>query len=109
MRQMHDEITQNLAERWCWEVARRDDTRVARRLYRTPEVKGVYRLDEGAELGDFFRFLRTIGVMALLQDVHGAALQREMVPYGQDCLALRREDVVRHRTYEGPATRVGQR
>ena len=29
MRQTYDEITQNLAERLCWEVARRDDFRVA--------------------------------------------------------------------------------
>ena len=37
MRQTHDEITQNLAERLCWEVARRDDSRVARRLYHKQE------------------------------------------------------------------------
>jgi hypothetical protein len=34
MRQSRDEITQNLAEQFCWEVARRDDARVARRLSR---------------------------------------------------------------------------
>jgi Transposase DDE domain len=83
MRQSNDELTQNLAERLCWEVARRDDTRVARRLYRKQEVDGVYRLDEGAVLDDFFQFLRTIGVMALLEEAHGAAIQREMVPYVQ--------------------------
>jgi hypothetical protein len=32
MPQTHDAITQNVAERWCWEVARRDATRMARRL-----------------------------------------------------------------------------
>ena len=96
MRQTNEELTQNLAERLCWEVARRDDTRVARRLYRKQEVDGVYRLDEGAVLDDFFHFLRTIGVMALLEEVQGAAIQREMVPYVQDCLALRAEDAVRH-------------
>jgi hypothetical protein len=83
MRQTHDEITQNVAERLCWEVARRDDARVARRLYRKQEVDGVYRLDEGAVLDDFFHFLQSIGVMALLEQVHGAAIQREMVPYMQ--------------------------
>jgi Transposase DDE domain len=83
MRQSNDELTQNLAERLCWEVARRDDTRIARRLYRKQEVDGVYRLDEGAVLDDFFQFLRTIGVMALLEEAHGAAIQREMVPYVQ--------------------------
>ena len=61
MEQTHDEITQNLAERLCWDVARRDDTRVARRLYRQQEVDRVYRLDEVAVLDDFFQFLRTIG------------------------------------------------
>jgi Transposase DDE domain len=83
MRQTHDEMTQNLAERLCWEVARRDDARVARRLYRKQEVEGVYRLDEGAVLDDFFHFLQAIGVMPLLEQVHGAAIQREMLPFVQ--------------------------
>jgi Transposase DDE domain len=83
MRQTHDELTQNLAERVCWEVARRDDTRVARRLYRKQAVDGVYRLDEGAVLDDFFHFLQALGVMALLEEVHGVAIQRAMVPYVQ--------------------------
>ena len=83
MRQTNDELTQNLAERLCWEVARRDDTRVARRLYRKQEVDGVYKLDEGAVLDDFFHFLQALGVMALLEEVHGVAIQREMVPYVQ--------------------------
>jgi Transposase DDE domain len=83
MEQTRDEITQNLAERLCWEVARRDDIRVARRLYRKQLVDGVYRLDEGALLDDFLHFLETLGVMALLEQVHGAAIQREMVPFVQ--------------------------
>jgi Transposase DDE domain len=83
MRQTQDELTQNLAERLCWQVARRDDTRVARRLYRKQEVDGVYRLDEGAVLDDFFHFLQARGVLALLEEVHGTAIQRQMVPYVQ--------------------------
>jgi hypothetical protein len=83
MGQTHDEITQNLTERLCWQVARRDDTRIARRLYRKPLVDGVYRLDEGALLDDFFHFLRAIEVMALLEQVHGTAIQREMLPFVQ--------------------------
>jgi hypothetical protein len=61
MRQIKDELPHNLAERLCCDVARRDDTRVARRLYRQQEVDRVYRLDEGAVLDDFFQFLQTIG------------------------------------------------
>jgi hypothetical protein len=83
MRPTRDEITENLAERLCWEVARRDDARVARRLYRKQVVDGVYRLDEGAVLDDFFHFLDQIGVMALLAEVRGTAIQREMVPFVQ--------------------------
>jgi hypothetical protein len=83
MEQTHDEITQNLAERLCWEVARRDDSRVARRLYRKQLVDGVYRLDEGALLDDFFHFLQAIGVMAMWEEAHGAAIHREMLPFVQ--------------------------
>jgi hypothetical protein len=83
MGQSRDAMSQNLAERLCWEVARRDDSRVARRLYRKQLVAGVYRLDEGALLDNFFRFLQALGVMALLEQVHGTAFQREMVPFVQ--------------------------
>jgi len=83
MGQTNDEITQNLAERLCWQVARRDDTRVARRLYRQQLVDGVYRLDEGALLDDCCHFLQAVEVMALLEQVHGTASQREIRPFGQ--------------------------
>jgi hypothetical protein len=83
MEQTRDELAQNLAERLCWQVARRDDSRVARRLYRKQEVDGVYQLDEGALLDDFFGFLQQLGVVDLLGDVQGTAVQRTMVPFVQ--------------------------
>jgi Transposase DDE domain len=83
MRQTRDTIEQNLAERLCWQAARSDDARVARRLYRKHGVDGVYRLDEGALLDDFFYFLRRLGVLDLMEGVQGTALQREMVPVVQ--------------------------
>jgi hypothetical protein len=83
MTQTREAITENLAERLCWEVARRDDARVARRLYRKQLVDGVYRLDEGALLDDFFHFLQALGVMTLLEEAHGAAIRRQMVPFVQ--------------------------
>jgi hypothetical protein len=58
-------VEQHLAERLWWQVARRDDVRVARRLYRQPLVDGVYRLDAGAVLDDVFLLLEAVGVMAL--------------------------------------------
>jgi hypothetical protein len=80
MEQTRAAITQNLAERLCWQAARRDDARVARRLYRKQVVDGVYRLDEGALLDDFFHFMQELGVVDWLNDVQGTAVQRVMVP-----------------------------
>jgi hypothetical protein len=83
MGQTRGEIDHILAERLCWQAARRDDARVARRLYRKQVVDGVYRLDEGALLDDFFYFLQQLGVVDLLNDVRSTAIQREMVPVVQ--------------------------
>lgn len=77
-----DELPENLAKRW-WEVARGAEARAARQLSRQPVVDGVARLDEGALLDDGFHFLEEVGVMAWLSDVHGTAMQREMVPVVQ--------------------------
>jgi hypothetical protein len=83
MAQTREEIAQTLAERLCWQAARRDDSRIARRLYRKQVVDGGYRLDEGALLDDFFYFLDGLGVVDLLDEVQGTAVQREMVPIVQ--------------------------
>jgi Transposase DDE domain len=83
MGQTRAEVAQHLAERLCWQAARRDDSRVARRLYRKQGVDGVYRLDEGALLDDFFYFLEQLGVVNWLGEVQGTAVQREMVPMVQ--------------------------
>jgi hypothetical protein len=69
MGQSREGIIQNLAERLCWQAARRDDRRVARRLYRKQVVDGVYRLDEGALLDKFFHFLQALGVLDLMTHV----------------------------------------
>ena len=83
MRQTPEAVQQNLAERLCWQVAGRDDSRVARRLYRKQVVDGVYQLDEGALLDDFFYFLHELGAVDWLRGVQGTAVQREMVPFVQ--------------------------
>jgi hypothetical protein len=69
MGQTQEEVAQNLAERLCWQAARRDDSRVARRLYRQQVIDGVYRLDEGALLDDFFYCLQERGVPDWLVNV----------------------------------------
>src|SRR5918992_5045507 len=93
MKQTREAMTQNLAERLCWQVARRDDARVARRLYRKQVVDGIYQLDEGALLDDFFYFLRELGVVDWLSDVRSTAIQREMVAVVQYVLLYRLKTV----------------
>jgi hypothetical protein len=83
MEQTREASEQNLAERLCGQAARRDDARVARRLYRKQVVDGVYQLDAGALLDDFFYFLQKLGVGDWLGEVRGTAVQREMVPFVQ--------------------------
>jgi hypothetical protein len=79
MGRTHDGSTQNPAEQLCWEVSWRDGCRLARRLYRKQLIKGGYRLDEGAAvLDDCFHFLQARGVTALPEQMHGAAIQRQM-------------------------------
>ena len=68
MDRIREAIAQNLAERRWWQVVRRDDMRVARRLYRQQVVDGVDRLD------DCFHFLRATEVMAMLEQVHGTVV-----------------------------------
>ena len=77
-----DECPQHLAARWWWEVARRDDLRVARRLDRQQAVDGVSRLDEGAGLEDCVHGLHVIGVLTLLEEAPGNAIPRQMGPWG---------------------------
>jgi hypothetical protein len=79
-----DETTRPLAERWCWEGARRDDARVARPLYRTQVVDGVCRRDEGAWLDACLHFLQAIGGMAVWEHACGTALPHERRPFRQD-------------------------
>jgi hypothetical protein len=86
MEQTQAEMTPNLAERWCWQAARRDDGRVARRLYHQQVVDGVYRLDDGAWLDDFFPFRHELGVADGLTAVQGTTIQRVMVPFVHEML-----------------------
>ena len=81
MGQTQEAITQNLAKRLCWQAAHRDDSRIARCLYRKQVVDGVYRLDEGALRDEFYHFLEKLGVLEVMRDVQGTAMQREMVPF----------------------------
>lgn len=86
MKHAPDEVTQNPTELLRWDVAGRDDARIARRLYRKQPIDGGYRLDAGVLPHDVFRCLEAVGVMALLEQVHGATIHGARVPCVQSGL-----------------------
>jgi hypothetical protein len=43
-------------------------------------IEGVYRLDEGAVLDAFFHFVEELGVLEMMAQVRGTAIERVMVP-----------------------------
>lgn len=81
--QSKDEVKTNLVERLDWRFARRDESRVARRLWKKQAVDAVYSLEEGAILDEFVHFLEEVGVLWLWQELRGEGIQREMVDFFQ--------------------------
>ena len=60
-------ITTNLVERLDWRFARRDESRIARRLWKQQPVDAIYSLEEGAILDEFVHFLDEVGVLSRWQ------------------------------------------
>ena len=76
MEQTRDQTTQLSAEWVGGAVARRTICAWRRRLCRTQEVAGVYRLDEGAVRDDFFHCLQ---VLEVLTGLEGGLQHRHLV------------------------------
>ncbi len=81
--QSRGEIKTNLVERLEWRLARRDESRLARRLWKKQGVDAIYSLEEGAILDAFVHFLDEVGVLSLWQQLRGEGIQREMVDFFQ--------------------------
>ena len=77
------EVTTNLVERLDWRFARRDESRIARRLWKKQAVDAIYSLEEGAILDEFVHFLDEIGVVPRWQALQGDGIKREMVDFFQ--------------------------
>lgn len=75
-----------LLERLSWQVAERDDTQVAQALYDKEAVDGIYNADGAALLDEFFRFIRSRGVMKLMEEIVFTGVQRILIPLVQMAL-----------------------
>ncbi len=62
--QTREEITTNLVERLDWRVAQREESRVARRLWKKQPVDAISSLAEGALLDEFSHFLDKVGILS---------------------------------------------
>jgi hypothetical protein len=81
--QNQDEIKTNLLERLDWRFARRNESRVARQLWKKRSVDAIYNLEDGGILDEFFHFLDEIEVLTLWQGLQGEGMEREMVAFFQ--------------------------
>ena len=67
-------------ERLSWQLARRDDKRVAQALYAGEEVEEMHELSEAGLLDEFCVFLEEIGLMAVVEELDVPGVQRVLVP-----------------------------
>ncbi len=81
--QSKEDVTTNLVERLDWRFARRDESRIARRLWKKQAVDAIYSLEEGAILDEFVHFLNELGVLPRWQALQGDGIEREMVDFFQ--------------------------
>src|SRR3989442_6108953 len=67
-------------ERLSWQLAWRDDERVAQALYAGEEMEEIHELSEAGLLDEFFVFVEEIGMMAVLEQMELPGVQRVLVP-----------------------------
>src|SRR5713101_7694480 len=70
----------SVLERLSWQLARRDDKRVAQALYAGEELEEMHELSEAGLLDEFFVFLEEIGLMAVVEQLDLPGVQRVLVP-----------------------------
>ena len=67
-------------ERLNWQLAFRDDERVAQALYAGEEIEEMHELSEAGLLDEFFVFVEQVGMMAVLEQQAMPGVKRVLVP-----------------------------
>ena len=67
-------------ERLNWQLALRDDERVAQALYAGEEIEEMHELSEAGLLDEFFVFVEQVGMMAILEQQELPGVRRVLVP-----------------------------
>jgi hypothetical protein len=69
-----------LMERLAWQLAWRDDGRVAQAIHGGEEIEEMHELSEAGLLDEFFVFVEEIGMMAVLEQMKLSGVQRVLIP-----------------------------
>ena len=80
-RQSENEVRENVVNKLSWEMADRDENRIARQIQEGGEIDAVYGLDECGLLDGFYLFLEEAGVLGLLEKISAEGVKRVMVPF----------------------------
>ena len=67
-------------ERLNWQLASRDDGRVAQALYAGEEIEEIHELSEAGLLDEFFVCVEQVGMMAVLEQQDLPGVRRVLVP-----------------------------
>jgi len=82
-KQSEAEIVSNVVTKLSWQMATRNDQRVARAIYKGEEISGIYGLEETGLLDGFYEYLEGLGVSQLLKEISPSGVVRVMVPFFQ--------------------------
>ena len=78
-----EEVRQTALGRLSWQIAQRDDQRVAQAVHQGEELDAVYNLDEAGLLDEFYHFLETIGFLDLIGKMKLPGVERVLIPVVQ--------------------------
>lgn len=79
-KQSEQEVRENLFDQLDWQVAQRDDARIAQQLHAGEKMEGVHTLDEAGLLDEFFAFLEESQVLSCWKAYEISAIQRVFQP-----------------------------
>jgi len=81
------EVKENLIKKLSvvadWHQAQRDDSKVAKQMYKKKKVDSIYNLEETGLLDEFYDFLEEMDVIKLVKKITPTGVKRVMVPFFQ--------------------------
>lgn len=67
-------------ERLKWQIAERDDPKIAQALYAGESIDEMHDLSDAGLLDEFFVFLKDLGMLAAFEQVNQSGVKRTLVP-----------------------------